>query len=291
MRDLINLLRESSENVRLYRGDSTKIDNFDAKQTSLYGLFGHGIYLTDNKRVANDYKSKGSDGEVLFRMEGAKNKQEIVRRWVERRAAKIDENGIDHSSEIAFWSSNVPYSDGGDWSVVTNDLRRTEREKRVAYAQALWVKMSRKYEVRKKLDGTFVIQKKTIGALAEFDVPQEVVRHCLDAEAEINHHVMDSIEHALSKHGDMQTARDIKSFIRQQEREGEQVSFREVFTNIGVDSPLRGDRAVLDYFISELQEQGYTGISYLGGITMGGGYKHRAYVFWDSDEINRYRVK
>jgi hypothetical protein len=296
MRNFINLFEAKGDpdatpgTIRLFRGDSTEIKSFETGQTNLYSLFGHGIYLTDNKRVANDYRSKGDAGQVLFRMAGVKSKKDLLARWCERTAAKMDLDGVDHSGEIAYWQSNVRYSDGGDWSVVTNDLRKLERQQRINLAAEKWKKLSRTYEVRMKLDDTGVIQKKQIGALAAFDVPEAMVARVIDAEAKIDDRVLDDLLWVLKRHKDDETARDIARYIESQSWESEDVSFREVFTSIGVDSPLRGDREVLDEYIESLQDMGYTGISYLGGISMGGGFKHRAYVFWDSAKINACRV-
>lgn len=42
----------------LYRGDATKIDEFQVKETRKSCLYGRGIYLTVDKEVANDYRVK-----------------------------------------------------------------------------------------------------------------------------------------------------------------------------------------------------------------------------------------
>ena len=296
MRTLINLFEAKGDpeatpgTIRLFRGDSTEIKSFETGQTNLYSLFGHGIYLTDNKRVANVYRTKGGDAEVLMKFAGLKTKQAVITRWCEITAKHLDINGVDHSSDFRYWSKGVPYSDGGDWGVMTNDLRKVERQKRINLAMDMWKKLSRKYEVRMKLDDTAVIQKKQAGAVAAFDVPEAMVNRVIDAEAHINDKVLDNLLWVLKRHSDDSTARDIAQYIERQSWEDENVSFREVFTSISADSPIRGEREVLDEYIETLQDMGYTGISYLGGISMGGGFKHRAYVFWDSAKINACRV-
>lgn len=57
------------------------------------------------------------------------------------------------------------------------------------------------------------------------------------------------------------------------------------------------DRARQEAFIKDLQELGYTGFAYDGGIRLagtanrgGGGILHNAYVFWDDAAINSFRV-
>lgn len=49
----------SENTICLYRGDSSKIEEFDVKRTDKYCLVGPGIYLTDNKDIAESYRTKG----------------------------------------------------------------------------------------------------------------------------------------------------------------------------------------------------------------------------------------
>jgi hypothetical protein len=281
--------------VRLYRGDSAKIDSFETEKTSLYGLFGHGIYLTDSRRVAGDYMTKGTDtpGDVIFRT-SAKTKQEVVQKYCRMLASKIDANGVDHSRETAYWSSTVEFSDGGQWGVVTNDLRKAEEAKRMAYAAEQWKKLARTYEVRVKLDGTAVIQKKmpvSNAGLAVFDVPDEYLRRVLIADATITRGVLNDLISVLNKFDDRATARDVANFVTSYEREdGDLPSFREVYTGIGADSPFIHNEEAHALFRRLLQADRITGIQYAGGITMGGGFKHHAYVFWDDKAVNGFRV-
>ncbi len=277
--------------IRLYRGDSAKIETFDTGMTNLLSLFGHGIYLTDNKRVAGDYVSKGGNAETIFTLSHARTKQDVLDYWLRREAAKFDADGVDHSNEIAYWTHDVPFSNGHDWCLNT-PATREEREKRYGYAREKWKRLSKDYEIRIKLDGTGVIQKKlpkSNGAIAVFDVPDAYVRDTLKADDECPEDVVDLLSHVLRKHGDEGTARDMRAFVRQQEWDGETVSFRQLYTSITADSPLT-DREVQTEFREELQAMGYVGIEYVGGISMGGGYRHRAFVLWDDDKINSFRI-
>lgn len=293
MRDLIQLLEDvaASQTVTLFRGDSTTIDQFDISKTDMYALFGRGIYLTDNKRIAGDYKSKGSGGDVLFRMRGAKSKKEVIQRYAERLARTIDADGNDHSSDARYWGGNaVPYSDGGDYSVITNDLRQNERAQRLQHALTHIKALMKTYEVRVKLDGEAVIQKKQGAAnIAAFAVPAQMVASTIHADAEIDSDVLSVITYHLKHAGDRTTAEDIEQFVREEEREnGQTPSFRTVFTGITRESPVHDNQ---EEIISDLIEMGYTGIHYLGGLSMGGGIKHNAYVFWDANAINACRIK
>ena len=50
------------ESIRLYRGDSSKVDEFNVRKTYKTGLLGQGIYLTDTPTVAETYREKGLRG-------------------------------------------------------------------------------------------------------------------------------------------------------------------------------------------------------------------------------------
>lgn len=47
-------------NITLYRGDSTKIKRFEFSRTKKYCYRGQGIYLTDDIKVAESYRTKGA---------------------------------------------------------------------------------------------------------------------------------------------------------------------------------------------------------------------------------------
>jgi hypothetical protein len=277
---------------RLYRGDSSKIEHFNVGATALTNLFGQGIYLTDNKRVAGDYTSKGSTDQVIFRLSGRKlTRQDVIDTFVRQIARKLDADGVDHGKEIAYWSRDVPYSDGGDFSTVTNDLRHRERAQRIAFATEKWQQMAKKYEVRVKLDGTGVIQRKSQKTnIAVFDVPERYLAAFLPADEEIPTKVLDTLIWVLTKYDDRATARDVENYVKQQKWEGETPSFRMIYTSITIDSPLVSEGEAQSAFIDYLQHLGYKGIEYVGGVSMGGGYRHRAYSAWDADVINSYRV-
>lgn len=88
LRHLIDLVESKSRTRTLYRGDAAKIEEFSTEHTrNSFGLlFGLGIYLTDNPRIALDYTVKGAwkpdgAGTVLLRTE-AKSHQDAVREYL-----------------------------------------------------------------------------------------------------------------------------------------------------------------------------------------------------------------
>jgi hypothetical protein len=295
MRNFINLIENAlnaGDSMILYRGDSTKIDKFQTEMTSTFGLFGHGIYLTNDKRVAKDYMTKGSGNanDVIFKMGNAKTKQEVLDRFLYSKAKMWDINTNDVTKD--WYISSVPFADGGEWGNLTNPERRAEKDKRIQMVKQKWDTVwSKEYEIRIKLDRTGVIQKKALLStnLSKFEVPLSYINKTIKADDKINDNVLDDILYTLRKHGDGNTARDIEFFIKNSD--DDYITFRTIFTSITGDSPLKDDRDVQLFLIQSLQESGYVGIEYVGGITLGGGAKHRAFVFWDSNEVNKFRIE
>lgn len=66
----------------LYRGDATKIAQFDVTKTSDRGLFGPGIYLTNDPNIAADYAIKRGSDHVLFSDETAKTQRELMAGYI-----------------------------------------------------------------------------------------------------------------------------------------------------------------------------------------------------------------
>lgn len=287
--------------VRLYRGDSTEIKRFTTEKGDPMALFGQGIYLTDSKRVANDYMAKGSTGgDIIYRFGGG-TKQDAIQRWIEGKAKWLHLDGTEETGIHTWSGGGLPFSNGTKWGNLSNEIAHQEYKQRIELATELWKKLEPTVEVRKQLDGDIIIRKKQHkGSIAIFEIPADFVSKCLDAEEEIPTEVVDLLNDLLHKTGDMSTARDMNQFIKQHEYEGIQTdddeilggdgyrpTFRQVWTAITADSSIHDDPVGIRRGLKDL---GYTGIRYLGGISMGGGYKHNAYVFWDEKFINRYRV-
>lgn len=273
--------------VTLYRGDSDAIQHYDVTRTDPLALFGQGIYLTDNKRVAGDYKSKGNqDRSVIWRFSGRNStKQQAIDYFIRRLGKSLDYEGkpLGFGRELDYGMQTRDAA--GVLHPHPNDV------KRIAAAHQQWQQMAPTIEVRKNLDGGIVFQKKESRAIiSAFRIPVRLIQKMIDAEAPVDHKLLDTIYYYLNRYNDRATARDIEAFVRNQEyEEGSRPSFRMIFTNIGPDSPLR-DNEVQEQMRMELLQAGHPGIVYQGGLTMGGGYKHKAYVFWDSNTINKYRA-
>jgi hypothetical protein len=273
--------------VTLYRGDSDTIQRYDVTRTDPLALFGQGIYLTDNKRVAGDYKSKGNqDRSVIWRFSRRNaTKQQAIDYFVRRLGKTLDYEG-----------KPLGFGQELDYGMQTRDASGVSHPhpndvKRIAAAWEQWRQMAPTIDIRKNLDGGIVFQKKESRAvISTFRIPVRLIQKMIDAEAPVDDNLLQTVYYYLDRHGDRATSRDIAAFVRNQEfEEGSRPSFRMIFTNIGPDSPLR-DGEVQEALRMELLQAGHPGIVYQGVLTMGGGYKHKAYVFWDSNTINKYRI-
>ncbi len=271
--------------IRLFRGDSSKIDAFDTAKTNDTSLFGRGIYLTNNVRIANDYKTKGGTPDVVMTFSGVKTKDDVKERYVYRAAGRMDALGNEDT-----WGQHVPFTSGREWGN-NNAAEPEEYAQRMAHAERKWNTLMQTHEVRFKVGGEATIQKKqklSTTGFAVFDIPDAYVRKVINAEQPIHPRVLTVITDTLRRADDRPTARDIEAFVKH--NEWGTPTFREIYTNIDSESPLRYDEAVIARFIEDLQALGVHGIEYAGGVTMGGGVKHRAFVFWDSEQVNSYRI-
>jgi len=289
--------------VTLFRGDSQGIKTFSLSKADPMALFGQGIYLTDNKRVANDYMAKGAQtgGDIIYKFAGGSKttKQEAIDHWIYEKAKWMNLDGTLETGIHTWGRNGLEFSNGTKWGNLTNNVAQEEYAKRIELATELWKKLAPTVEVRKQLDGDIVIRKKKhSGQVAVFELPEAIVNNCLNADEEIPEKVVDLLNDILVRVGDRGTARAMMDFIKQYERQGIEddpdsgsgflPSFRRVWTSITADSPLHDNQTGIRRGLKDL---GYTGIKYLGGISMGGGYKHSAYVFWDENQINKFRVK
>jgi len=71
-----NFINEAIDNkIILYRGDSTYIDKFNFERFEETAIYGLGLYLTDNKRVAYTYTLKGDNSSVVVEIFPSSEKQ------------------------------------------------------------------------------------------------------------------------------------------------------------------------------------------------------------------------
>lgn len=259
-------------NITLYRGDYTNHKIHSLSKGDIGALFGQGIYLTNNKRIAADYTVKG-DGKVLFRCNGCKTKQATIDSFIRTNAQNFDENGKE-----TFYPVSLP-------AMVDDPVRI----KRLNYSKQHWEKIKKDYEIRINVDKTSVIRKKNSGHISIYEIPAEVVNSLYDTDEEINEKVLNALCQAMIVINS--SCNEINQLSKEDE-DGFKPTFRIIWKKL-VDEGLGiiNSQKFQTAFRKEMKALGYKGLLYSGGATMGGGIKHRAYVFWDEQGLLKYRVK
>jgi hypothetical protein len=272
LEDLYSLILENNaEYLTLYRGDSSDIGTHSLDKGDIDALFGQGIYLTSNKRIAGDYKLKGSN-EIIFRGNGFKTKNDVINKYIEGQARFIDKDGKENFFEIP-----MPY--------FTND---PDRIKRYEFAKEKWDEIKDQCDVRINADGTSAIFKKKAGNISIYKIPMDIINRTYDAENEIDQTVIDSICDSLRK--TEQSCSILRDIIFKNE-DGFLPTFRNVWMELRRRNYFSDVKIQVEFRKSMKSKGGFKGIEYAGGLTMGGGVKHRAFVFWDEQGLAKYREK
>lgn len=264
------IIENNSEFLTLYRGDSSEISTHSLDKTDVNALFGHGIYLTSSKRIAGDYKLKGSN-DIIFRGNGFKTKNDVIERYIKDKARFIDKDGNKSFYEIPFsgWANNP------------------EDSKRIEFARKEWDKIKNQCDVRINVDGTSAIVKKQSGKISTYNIPLDIINRTYNVEEEIDQVAIDSFCDALRKIGDnCSVLRD----IIYKDEDGFLPTFRNVWLELRRREYFSDKESQIAFRKAMKSNGGYKGLEYAGGVTMGGGINHRAFVLWDEQGISKYRV-
>jgi hypothetical protein len=267
----------------LYRGDANDVEPSLA-YADPGALFGAGIYLTSNKRIAGDYTAKG--GEVLFRLRGktAPTKKATEEYYIRELAKFIDKDGNE-----TFYPEQLHHI----YTIAGNTPKELERETRLAHARAKYDKMKPELEIRSLVANETVIRKKAkAGRVATYDIPKDWLDKTLDAENEISIDVASALVGVLPRG---RTRDEIYRYATTTDDMGFRPSFRDVYRHTAEEMTwMNGSLSepeTQEAFRSAMKALGFKGIRYAGGITLGGGHKHNAYVFWDEQGLKKRRRK
>ncbi len=263
------VLENNSDFLTLYRGDSSEIGTHSLDKGDVNALFGQGIYLTSNKKIAGDYKLKGSS-DIIFRGNGFRTKNDVINKYIEGKARFIDKDGKE-----SFYEIPMPY--------MSDD---PERLKRYEFAKQKWDEIKKECEVRINVDGTSAIFKKKAGKISIYRVPMEIINRTYDVEEEIDQVAIDSLCDSLRKtEGNCTVLRDI---IYKNE-DGFLPTFRHVWLELRRRDFFSDSRSQIEFRKAMKSNGGYKGLEYAGGVTMGGGIKHMAFVLWDEQGLAKFR--
>lgn len=321
MRKYINILLENSDEILLYRGDSSKVSSFSTEKTknSIGLLFGYGIYLTSDPSVAEDYTTKGNlktkwnpDGSIL---DSGNSRKELLTNYFR---TIMDDNDV--------------------WSKQKNDIQRdivnkypdiSYDEKLALYKEQLkpisqkYIKAEidrvkkEGYRVKKLTTGEWVLMKPHFtGYVSHFSFPVSYINKTVNGDIPLSdgdlEAIISLIEDFFGDRGDFRLNDDTRVSIRQWCKSFKTNPTRRAWEddliggknqNPSIDDILNGTHggisfwyAYADKVIDTLQGLGYVGIEYFGGnrsgqyIRGGGGIQHRAFVFWDDQYVNSRKV-
>lgn len=334
----LEIVKEDSvgnNTVTLYRGDATNIQKFSYDATDANALFGPGLYLTNNPRVAKDYTIKGET--IVFNGEHTNwpgDRKKVIQAWLMKRV------GTDVIEDIKTKYANLVGNTLHDWveskggyDAVSFDEQRAYREKLTSQYQDQYTneinyvlkteleKAKKEHDYRVILDthGHYsIVKNSNERTITTFTVPKGLIDNTLNAEAPLPDNILNVVVGLFEKEygptrkldfrfddSDMQlhTIRDwVSEFPKRKTRYAwKDQTIGGNGENPSLDIIINGTHAGLTYIhsnhkefwegmITFLRNEGYTGFNYQGGARTSG-IPHRAFVFWDVDEINKYRTK
>jgi hypothetical protein len=351
----LKFINESINNkVTLYRGDSIYIDNFNYEKFDAKAIYGLGLYLTDNKRVAYSYTLKGDNSSVVVELFPSSEKQKDAELCfvIEKLLNEVNGTNIsdDELHDIFDTLKTYEYGYGkemierykkGDklfWTdkEKTDKLSPEEREETIKEYNFLLdsiVNHIKKLEdVHKKYDAFInkalayyktvknqydflydgseswkvISKEKNIGHVSEFLVDQNVIDKCYNANIPMSDDIIsvlrrmvnrylknEKIVNYLKKHYYFVKKFSFKSFITYisdyQNKNNITLANFLYENSVFRDKDTHFETTEWNYFTSEMKKLGYKGIVYDGGEHLNSPIKHKAYVIWDLNDVERVK--
>ena len=335
MRQFIDLVETT-----LYRGDATRIDQFDSSKTGFLALFGAGIYLTDNATVAADYTLKSSD-HVLLRGETTRDvimtylativrdkfawkqfREDLLTKW--RKALYADPAYIAATGRP--YDSDKVREVSKRYEVEMNKERIDTLSKFLKKAKAIFKKQAPELRLIQDTTGEWALVKKDRDAyVSRFEIPEAYLAKTFNADQPMPDKVLVTIKQLWldgrpeSQHFDMRDAdgnfMTFDGWLQAYRTDG--VMYAWASKDDGVDPIIKGrgnptfdvirngthfggswfhDSRNLAKFVAAMEQIGYVGLEYDGGVRVGshlrggGGIRHRAFVFWNDADVNRFKI-
>lgn len=262
--------------LTLYRGDYDKIKEFSCRKTRTWSYLGQGIYLTDERRVAESYRDKGGaeSSEVVLYKGPVANRCIALEKALDSYAfgRHIDTTG----KRPVNWNIGSKERDkiinkfSSEFSVLVD-----EGKIKADYLHGFHINGSRDIQVIYKKEG--------IGYLTIFEFPRNII---LANTIHVNNGCYDEslwgmiYDNNISL-GTIYDTRD--NFIRN--NKGQPL--------VPMYGPSRNgiSNVTADRLKKLLTPYGIIGLAYNGGIIVGGLGRHQAYCLWDEDFVNEHKVK
>ncbi len=300
--------------VTLYRGDATKIEAFSAthNKNAIGILFGHGIYLTDNPAVANEYTTPSR---TFLNMGDFKTSDEAMSAYVSQVMGEIGfteaQNDLKEKYQSMFWEADKRPEE---------DIRR-EYSDELKKLRRSFISKAKKNIAEKvgslklvKIHGYWrLIDSNNSGIVTTFNIPSSYVSKCLHGDLPLPDKALSVLSKIIrDRFGDgVGDFRDINNQFMQFDDwvayfknnkvhyawndelvggKGQNPSLDEIMNGTYAGGSIKHN--MWDEIIDSFMAVGYVGIVFGGGVSFsgnlrgGGSSNHTSYVFWDSSYIN-----
>ena len=266
----------SSTQLELYRGDYERISSFRFLKTDKYCLVGQGIYLTNNKDIANSYRIKGSRSweskdPVLFYGVVANRTEAYEKAFPEFCQRKWQAQG----------GSRAQSRDKNNKAYAKFCMRQAE-----AWRTAIAVgEVTASYIRQASLTGLPTIEVRygsadMVGFLSTFSFDKVFFeRNILNLYIAQPRSLWELL-YDEGFRGQFQGSREqfVQTYARQS-----------VGSLLTLSNSRSGRNRVYAHLRHSLEPYGIIGFEYEGGVALGG-RRHRAFCVWDEDYVNQHKV-
>lgn len=299
--------------LTLYRGDAEKIKEFELKKTNKFCLLGQGIYLTDNLKVANSYRTKG----------GGVSKHQLFYGPADNRTQAL-EMAFEKFCAVKWASENRCFSYGYT-RLTPAEQKKCEDKYRGLYRQLVEAKeITAEYttapvttvirggtikpsatiawqkELDKKHKKYLKVEWEEIpdaGYVTKFEfAPEKFDPFVFNVDKACNDDFFWTLMYEEKLMIGAHYATSLEEYIRLNKG-------RKVFDAVHIPPPPPGTRVTTKQRIARydskamwrkianiIKPYGFVGYEYNGGQRLGGGYHHRAFSMWDEDFVNDHKV-
>lgn len=267
-----------TEYLRLYRGDNDKVHRFLLHKTSPHSLVGQGIYLTDNERIAQSYRTKSTgEANAVLLNEALDNMNEARHKAL-----------LGYIRYMLIRNRDYKIADSEKKLVELMPLYKADFEQACEQGRVI-IERNASKTADKKFSFFAYYFPRDVGYVTAFDFPKQSL------EANVV-----NLETRRYDKGVLEVAWETKCLAKKalyytgQDRREITVVF-DSFSKVVEYADLVGVAPCMfkhNRLRSVLQrEYGIHGFEYKGGIRVGGLGKHRAFSLWDSDFVNQNKVK
>lgn len=297
-------LGDFSGNMTLYRGDFSRIEKFDVAKTNTWCFVGPGIYLTNQRPIAQTYRLKGSGDEVITLFSGeAKDRNDAKEQAYEfflREKLKVSNTWLEVTRRL---KSDAKYrkTQGEAHRQEYEDLIESGlieidylEPRRLIYGVSV-------KDTRRSGQGSTVrdwkhsmptlkvtwYKNRSAGFLSTFVFPRGLIaNNVIHTHAPIKDRsfweLMWDHKVGIGVHGETKASY------------ADNNCGKSSILSSGTDSPrsgltYSGEKGALAKIRKILTPYGVIGFEYNGGQNTGG-RPHRAFCLWDEDLVNRHRV-